>query len=193
MLKSLSLTHVEYTEGDIIGKILALITLSPIFFIVSYTTLILVNRQSQTICLLLGQLLNELINYILKQYIKQERPGDLGTGYGMPSSHSQFSCFLMVYGIMHVIHFDLSDSRVYKTLVILMLIFQGVLVPYSRIYLGYHDIQQVVVGFGLGGIVGLIWFRLLVFKKFGFLFRSSFCRFFGLVDSSVQMSLKKKK
>ena len=39
-LKAFSLTHVVYQEGDDVGKLASLVTLTPIFIMVSYATLI---------------------------------------------------------------------------------------------------------------------------------------------------------
>lgn len=48
----------------------------------------------------LGQLTCELINFVLKRLIKEERPKHVistgGKGYGMPSSHAQFAVFWAV-------------------------------------------------------------------------------------------------
>ncbi len=67
----------------------ALLTLSPFFLFSAYATLILINRPLSVVNILVGQLTNEGINYVLKEHWKADRPGMLGDGYGMPSSHSQ--------------------------------------------------------------------------------------------------------
>jgi dolichyldiphosphatase len=65
------------------------LTLSPFFLFSAYATLILINRPLSVVNILIGQLANEGINYVLKEHLKADRPTVLGDGYGMPSSHSQ--------------------------------------------------------------------------------------------------------
>ena len=77
-----------------VGPLLALLTLSPFFLFSSYATIILVNRPLSGFNILLGQLSNEALNGVLKRRWKGIRPGKLGDGYGMPSSHSQVSHLL---------------------------------------------------------------------------------------------------
>lgn len=74
-----------------VGPLLALLTLSPFFLFSSYATIILINRPLSGFNILLGQLGNEALNGILKRRWRGVRPGKLGDGYGMPSSHSQVS------------------------------------------------------------------------------------------------------
>lgn len=74
-----------------VGPLFALLTLSPFFLFSSYASIILINRPLSGFNLLLGQLGNEALNGVLKRRWKGVRPGALGDGYGMPSSHSQVS------------------------------------------------------------------------------------------------------
>lgn len=73
----------------------------------------------------------------------------------MPSSHAQFMGFLMA------IFDSLIQFTVFKYLprwLAYLLGFAGsALVGYARVYLGYHSIRQVVVGFFLGMTLGSIW------------------------------------
>ena len=99
--KAISLTHIEYPKGDLVGFVLAWASLVPIFLLVSFTTLILFNRDLHTIAYLLGILFNEALNWCLKHAIKEQRPVRgreiLFTKYGMPSSHAQFMGFFSAY------------------------------------------------------------------------------------------------
>ena len=56
------------------GGVLALVTLSPIFLLCAYTTIILYRRELTFVNALLGQLLCEGINWGLKRTIRQGRP-----------------------------------------------------------------------------------------------------------------------
>jgi dolichyldiphosphatase len=76
-MKAFSLTHVLYDPHQSpISTMFALITLTPIFLIVSYCTVILCRRELAGILMLVGQLANEAFNFILKKAIKEPRPSE---------------------------------------------------------------------------------------------------------------------
>jgi membrane-associated phospholipid phosphatase len=90
-----------------------------------------------------------ITNYWLKYFIAKERPpvgnwypGSAGdaTNYSTPSGHSQFSATL--YG-----WFAIKSKKWWITLIAIVLI---VLVGVSRIYLGVHFLEDVLLGWGLG-------------------------------------------
>ncbi len=64
-----------------------------------------------------GQMACEGLNWVLKRYIKEERPAQmLGKGYGMPSSHAQFVAFFAVYiGLWVVVRHDPWKANESKT------------------------------------------------------------------------------
>lgn len=94
---------------------LSLITLAPPFLLVSYVTLILVRRELSILIGLVGQLGCEGLNLALKRIFKQGRPTDfLGTGYGMPSSHSQFMGYFMAFWCIHLYRFRPGRARTYR-------------------------------------------------------------------------------
>ncbi|ORE17558.1 hypothetical protein BCV71DRAFT_243965 [Rhizopus microsporus] len=105
-LASISLTHVYFDPQDKISYAFAYITLAPIAILVFYASVIVSRREMAGILMLLGQLLNEVINYLLKEAIEQERPhAHLGDGYGMPSRYHTLnqviagSCIGTCFGI----------------------------------------------------------------------------------------------
>ncbi|KAI8355150.1 hypothetical protein BD560DRAFT_455975 [Blakeslea trispora] len=101
-LASISLTHVYFNPTDKLSYLLAYITLAPIAILVFYASVIVSRREVAGILMLMGQLLNEGLNYLLKEHIAQDRPHDhLGDGYGMPSSHAQFICVYLGYHTKH--------------------------------------------------------------------------------------------
>lgn len=71
---ALGLTHVQYDGNDPLAKLLALVTLSPIFLLCSYVTIILYRRELTFINALVGQLGCEGLNWGLKRLIRQPRP-----------------------------------------------------------------------------------------------------------------------
>lgn len=73
-LASISLTHVYFNPLDKISYAFAYITLAPIAILVFYASVIVSRREIAGILILLGQLLNEAFNYVLKEHIEQDRP-----------------------------------------------------------------------------------------------------------------------
>lgn len=104
----LSLTYISYFKDDMWGKTLAYISMAPfIFAIFELGFVISPNskpaRRTVAILILLGQILNEVLNAVLKGFFKEPRP--LGTerfDFGMPSSHSQFMGYLAAIAPMFV-------------------------------------------------------------------------------------------
>ncbi|XP_066975725.1 dolichyldiphosphatase 1-like isoform X3 [Macrobrachium rosenbergii] len=138
--KAFSLTHVEYPEGDRIGQLLAISSLTPLAIIVGFVTLILFRRDLHTIVFFAGALLNEAVNLVMKRIIAEPRPltrKGLYTEHGMPSSHSQMMWFFSSYSILFLIfrlrHINSSGLElIWKVLVALSLIATAVVVAYSR-------------------------------------------------------------
>lgn len=165
---SLAITHVEYPQGDLVGKLLAIASLFPLAIAVAFITLIVFRRDLHTISYFCGLLLNESINWILKHLIKEKRPNagreNLFTEYGMPSSHSQFMWFFGVYLSLFVsirIHHCsgfISLESAWKYIVALGGFIAAFLVSYSRIYLEYHTSLQVLYGCVLGALLAVVWF-----------------------------------
>jgi dolichyldiphosphatase len=162
-LKSISLTHVQYSQGDLVGKVLGYITLLPIAIIVGFVTLIIFNRNLKTFYYFVGLLLNEAINFSLKRVIREPRPSDLlGDGtFGMPSSHSQLAWYFVTFAIIHVYIYNapLKLAGLENLLIPGLTIMAGG-ISYSRVYLHYHTLEQVIVGALVGVFVGWIWFSL---------------------------------
>ncbi|XP_007442148.2 dolichyldiphosphatase 1 [Python bivittatus] len=102
---SVSLTHVEYPAGDFTGRLLAYLSLSPIFIIVGFITLIVFKRELHTISFLGGLCFNEGVNWLIKNIVQEQRPcaeahPSVYSKYAMPSSHSQFMWFFSVYSFL---------------------------------------------------------------------------------------------
>jgi len=70
----LSILHVVYTKGDHLGQLLALFSQMPIFIMVAYATLACSRRDLALLTMLCGQLLNEILNSILKRLFGHARP-----------------------------------------------------------------------------------------------------------------------
>jgi len=102
-LKSFALTHILYDPSHPLSIPFTLLSLTPIFLFVSYFTLIIFERRLTVLGLAAGSVLNEILSLGLKRVLKGERPyvgfGEVGDGYGMPSSHSQAAGFLVAWGV----------------------------------------------------------------------------------------------
>uniref|UniRef100_A0A452V3K0 Uncharacterized protein n=1 Tax=Ursus maritimus TaxID=29073 RepID=A0A452V3K0_URSMA len=62
------------TPGDLSGHLLAYLSLSPVFVIVGFVTLIIFKRELHTISFLGGLALNEGVNWLIKHVIQEPRP-----------------------------------------------------------------------------------------------------------------------
>ncbi|KAK0175656.1 hypothetical protein PV327_009388 [Microctonus hyperodae] len=162
-----SLTHVEYPQGDFLGRMLAFISLTPFAVIVGFVTLILFRRDLHTISYFIGVIANEIVGLLLKYTIKEARPmrrDIVYMEYGMPSAHSQFMWFFTTYTTlfvcfrMHLNNNSTVTERLWRWTIIIGCAIVATLVTFSRIYLQYHTISQVFCGFLAGTTMGIVWF-----------------------------------
>ena len=176
--KLLQLTLVHYPTGDgPIGKLMAYITLLPLFIWTSLLSLSLQNRQALSIAA--GLSLNELLNWRLKMWIgnsRPQKPDDILNGclngyvtsgtFGMPSSHAQFMAFFYLTMVKLFLS-SKSKSALFKrnhTMRYLMNSFILVVtlaVCWSRIYLQYHTVEQVLAGFTIGLLSAQLYLKTL--------------------------------
>jgi dolichyldiphosphatase len=184
-----SYTHVVYVEGDRLGWALSGAALLPIFIVVAYATLIASRRDLATVAMLIGQLANEGLNFVLKRHFKEERPTDLhpfAPRYGMPSNHSQFMGFLAAYAAL----WCLRNWRVavrWRLAAAAAVQLMAAIVAVSRIYLRYHSIRQVAVGLAVGAAAGATWYvvvELLLRPRFAAVAQWRVCRWLLIRDLS---------
>ena len=210
-LSAFSLTHVEYVSGDAIGFLCAGLSLAPVFLVVALVTAAVGRRDLHVTAGLVGQLLNTVLNVVLKRAIAQPRPAfhsavPAAVGFsphGMPSNHTQFVWFFAAFWIPWVLFRPNNHSRrrgsngsapgsacTFVRATAAAAIFLGAsAVTFARVYLTYHTVPQVVVGAVCGAIVGLIWqhitWSFLVPSVFPAVVRSAFGVSLGLVDFSA--------
>ncbi|KAG5674014.1 hypothetical protein PVAND_004007 [Polypedilum vanderplanki] len=162
--KSLSLTLVEYPRNDVFGKFMAILALAPLYIIATFSTISLRCRDLHTIFYFIGILLNEALNMTLKYLIKEPRPAVRDNYYvqfGMPSSHSQFMLFFTTYSILFLfkrLHQNSLVERIFRGIIVILMIIVTALICYGRLYLMYHTLSQVIVGAIIGFMTALIWF-----------------------------------
>ncbi|KZV68243.1 hypothetical protein PENSPDRAFT_653381 [Peniophora sp. CONT] len=165
-LASLDLTHVLYDASSHVSLFMALITLSPILLMASYAVLAVFTRELTIIDMWAGQLLCEAFNWAIKRAIKQERPsGSVGTGYGFPSSHSQYMAYFATFLVLHL-HFrhrfvstgSWIIDKSFRLLLHAAFIGWAGIVAYSRHYLQYHSTAQVLWGVSIGVVFALVFY-----------------------------------
>ena len=228
-LKPLKLTLATYESGSIWQYLLAHFTIFPIFILVSIATLFLFKRDLSYLSFGAGLVGNEMISYVLKRLVRQPRPFFPGsffsflkiisqiipkdtcftmgeTDYGMPSSHSQFVAFFLIIVCMRLRKAKFGHG-VWKSF-LMCLTFLGCLLTWiGRVQLGYHSLNQVMVGILLGLALGFFWylFSESVLRRclFPLLENSSIGKYFYLIDFgdevlglsieyNTKMTLKKK-
>ncbi|KAI0738484.1 PAP2-domain-containing protein [Daedaleopsis nitida] len=159
---ALDVTHVLYDESSTLAQVLALLTLTPILLNPAYAALTVWTRELVFLEMWAGQMLCETFNYVLKHIIQQERPTtELGDGFGFPSSHSQWMGYFASFLVLHFslrhrfvsTGFPLLD-HVRDILLLVCIVTLSGAVAFSRYYLSYHSIPQVLWGFGIGVLFG---------------------------------------
>ena len=170
-LHTLDLTHVQYSLDDPWGPYWAIVTLSPVLILAVYIAAFLQRRETIYVNVFLGQVLCEAVNSRLKKHIQQPRPTNiLGTGYGMPSSHAQFSGFFCAFWGIHILaHWPKHRARLARGLYLrqfeqflslVLIILLTVLTCYSRHRLMYHSPAQIHVGLSTGLVIGALYYML---------------------------------
>ncbi|KAF5316627.1 hypothetical protein D9619_006675 [Psilocybe cf. subviscida] len=168
---SLDLTHVLYDDSSYLSLGLALVTLSPILLMASYAALAVQTREFIIIVMWAGQLVGELLNWVLKHAIKQERPiAWLVSSAALSVSlhlvrgihlHSQpfmlGSLRLLCKKLMH--RFASTGSPIldslFRLVIYIALAGWTGIVAYSRYYLGYHNPNQIYWGLAIGASLGV--------------------------------------
>lgn len=79
----------------------------------------------------------------------------------MPSAHAQFLTFFAVYVVARTLHRWTHHRKFEQVFTIVGVLVLALLVCISRVHLGYHSHEQVVVGAIVGTISGLSWFVLV--------------------------------
>eukprot|EP00937_MAST-01D_sp_MAST-1D-sp2_P005718 g5718.t1 len=166
--KAFSFTYVTYDDADPLGFVLAGITLTPIFIMVMYATLVLFRRDVHTLAMLAGQLLNEASSVVLKRvvgaptsrwrHLAIRPPLSDKTDAGWPSSHTQFMFFFATYSALFIFRRVTLEVPAAKPVLCLGLEMLALAVAFSRVHLHYHTPEQVVAGGVIGVVFGGLWF-----------------------------------
>ena len=97
-------------------------------------------------------------------YIYEDNLEGIPTSYGMPSGHALSAVMTSVFWSLYII--DNYPDNHKKLLALLVLNSLGGMVCLSRIYLGCHTIQHVIVGGLFGILFGFLGYKLYLKLKF---------------------------
>merc|ERR1712029_513798 len=166
--RTFTLTHIDYPEGDLMAQTMAILSLTPLVIVIVHLTVFACQRDLHTFFYGLGMLLNLVLNYGLKHYLKQPRPNNasnhlrdstgLNEEYGMPSCHSQFILFFSIYMLLFVKYRLRHCSNFWRSVWVFLCLCNAAFVSYGRIYLHYHDWSQVIWGSAVGAGAACAWF-----------------------------------
>jgi membrane-associated phospholipid phosphatase len=107
--------------------------------------------------------ISAVINSFLKDLFQDPRPpadlmldGGTGTSYGWPSGHAQIAVTL--WGLLA---YELKNKFISVGAITFIL-----LVAFSRMYLGVHDLGDVIAGLLIGSFILLLWHYAVVYKLY---------------------------
>ncbi len=154
-------TYGEYPADDhMIGVIMVIISFLPHIVAIYTISVMVYSRCVHHLVFLFGLITSHEIAKLLKRIVKQPRPdGAFLTSYGMPSDHAMFMVFISVYVMLLVFSRD-NVKKSSQVLTCLFLCGMTSMVCISRVYLGVHSLEQIVVGVSLGLLWGIFWFRI---------------------------------
>jgi len=172
-------TYILYDPNDLISMVSVHMSLLPIYIMVFYTAWFLITREIEPVVIVGGHLIGEVANKVIKKVIKQPRPDfhkDFGSGsyslsFGMPSAHSQFMGLFGAYFVCIFLFRMYHLTHMQRLFGCLVLVVSSTAVAFSRVYLLYHTIPQVIVGILFGTFLGIFYFII-----------TSIARDVGLVD-----------
>ena len=130
------------------------------------TSALIFNQYVYYIFYIIMVLLSKLINQILKKILKDPRPKNPKKfleseqfghkNFGMPSGHSQFVFFTIVYNYLVINQFVPWN---------LLLLVIGFITIYQRYVYRNHTMKQLVVGAFIGGLLAYITYYLATYTK----------------------------
>lgn len=97
-------------------------------------------------------------------FIDWTKCNKLSDSFGMPSGHSQLAWFCFIYGTLYMAthirktNIDRYKGRIWFIVSSCILLIMAITLSYSRVYLGCHTIQQVILGALIGIGFGLLSF-----------------------------------
>ena len=150
------LTWIEPLRNPILTPFLEAVTLMgyPVFLILFISFGYYYWSPSRFTRVAMMLFISGIINSFLKDYFQDPRPAiefmldpKVGTSYGLPSGHAQIAVTL--WGLLA---YELKDKWISLGALVLIL-----LICFSRLYLGVHDIEDIILGLLVGSLILAIW------------------------------------
>lgn len=108
--------------------------------------------------LIIGFMLNQFVNSLIKDVVKDPRPDTnivdgepIETSYGFPSGHTQNGVAFWGFTFFYTKNTGKKDAT--NTFIKILSIFFMIVLPISRVIIGVHDLQDIVGGFVIGMII----------------------------------------
>jgi dolichyldiphosphatase len=169
LLKHTSLTCVHYQRGDTLGKLLAHVALAPVLLLVYQFAKVYTRRELHEGVLLMGLVLEEALARGLKHLLQHPRPATCAMlhichSHGMPSSHtSMMFCWATLAAAAAHRNFgkQTATSKLLSVAELAAYSSMAVGVAASRVYLGYHSLDQIAAGAVFGMLFGVLWSLLM--------------------------------
>ncbi|PNW82067.1 hypothetical protein CHLRE_06g272400v5 [Chlamydomonas reinhardtii] len=189
---------VYYDDGDKLGKLLAYAALIPYVLILFHASAFYCRRDIHEAVIFAGLVLNEGVARALKHLLAHPRPPatcaklDLCDEFGMPSSHTQCIAFAFaVHALLCARGFALKSlsTRLVEGFESIALLVATAMVATSRVYLGYHELEQVAAGACLGMLLGAATYATLSWKLWAGIASSPLGRFFHLKSTLTSSEL----
>lgn len=117
-------------------------------------------RSTRSIFILAMTFIQNFIVEMLKNNLKDPRPNyKCNQQYGNPSNHTVFLTSVIMWFIMDGL-FTAKQYQLRKKKFLVPLFMLYPFIVYSRVYLNYHSIEQMITGLILGTFIGIIWYIL---------------------------------
>ena len=115
-------------------------------------------KTTRLILIFIMQVLQNFLINILKDLIKDPIPNfKCNKEFGYPSNHSSFYTCLIIWFIIEEIFTERKKQFKYKILLVPLYIIYPFIV-YSRYYLNYHSMKQVINGIIFGFLFSIFWY-----------------------------------
>ncbi|GMM33806.1 dolichyldiphosphatase [Saccharomycopsis crataegensis] len=168
-------TYILYDPSDPLSLVCVIFSLLPIGVLIFYFTWFITSRELEPVFLAFGQVCNNVINYVVKRLVKSPRPlslyqytefPELQNDYGMPSAHSQFMGYFATYVFLRLLLQNTNLKTLRGRLFCGILLYSACcLTAFSRVYLLYHEVDQVVIGVLVGSVIGAAYFIVVSFVR----------------------------
>ena len=143
--------YIDTIRNDSLTRFLKIVTfLGGTIFLISFTILLLfiLKNNKTKLNLVKNLLIITLLNVILKNIIKRNRPLGIALiledSYSFPSGHAMISSVFYLH-LLNIIKDHIKNKYLKITLIILIIILI-ITICFSRIYLGVHYFSDVLCG-----------------------------------------------